>query len=218
MSRLIVQSFVWNAAQFIAAPLLALHEFVDEIQIFDGAWDFMRKSGYAKVPWSTDGTEQVVKSLKLKCPVKWISCRKFYESQVAKKTFMLKYWKPGEWVYFMADDEVPVGNIQKAFEKVRNAPPKILIGYVPRIRVKPFPLQKPGVFRRSHLKGTGPRFFKWQKGFHYGKTHNIILDAKNVFRDKWPRIILNEMLIVHLKWLRHLERREAQSAYQKTKH
>ncbi len=215
MPRIIVQAYVWNAAQFIAAPILAMHKYVDEIQVFDGAW-----KGYpgAKVPWSTDNTEQVVKALKLKCPLKWIPCKKFYASQVAKKTFMLKYWKPGEWMYLMADDEVPVGNIKKAFGRLRKAPKNIVIGYVPAVRIMWKNVPKPGIFRRAHLGGTAPRLYKWQKGFHYGKTHNIILSAKKTGRDKWPRITLNEMLIVHLKWLRHPERREAQLKYQKTKH
>lgn len=70
MSRIIVQAYVWNSSQFLTAPIMALHRFVDEIQIFDGAW-----KGYptAKVPWSTDGTEQVVKALKLNCPLKWLN-------------------------------------------------------------------------------------------------------------------------------------------------
>ncbi|MBA7490849.1 hypothetical protein ES702_01392 [subsurface metagenome] len=212
MTRLIVQSYVWNAAQFITAPILALHGYVDEIQIFDGAW-----KGYptAKVPWSTDGTEQVVKNLKLDCPLQWIPCKEFYKSQVAKKTFMLKYWHPNEWRYLMADDEVPVGNIKGAFERVRRADQKIMIGFIPTVRIMLHP--KPHLFQRK--RKYAPRLFRWQKGFHYGKTHNIILNAEKMFRDNWrPRIFLDEMLIVHLKWLRHKERREAQLKYQKKPH
>lgn len=212
MSRIIVQSFVWNTSQFIAAPIMAIHKYVDEIQIFDGAW-----KGYpiAKVPWSTDGTEEVVKSLKLACSLKWFPCEEFYESQVAKKIFMLKYWHPGEWRYLMGDDEIPVGNLKSAFARVREEK-KALIGYVPMVEIQPNPLSM------KHL-GLKPRFFRWQKGFHYGKRggvlrHNLILNAKNMFRDKWPHIELKEMLLVHLKYLRHLERREAQLKYQKTPH
>lgn len=210
--RIVVQSYVWNAAQFIAASLLALHKYVSEIQVFDGAW-----KGYptAKVPWSTDGTEQIVKSLKLKCPLKWFQCKTFYESQVAKKTCMLKHLHPDEWQYLLADDELPTRNIHGAFERIRKET-KALVGFIPSIQIHP-EAPKPGIFRRSHLVGN-PRLFKWQKGFHFGKFHNIILNAKNVSYKRWPRIVLNEMLIVHLKWCRHLERRQAQSQYQKKPH
>lgn len=188
---------------------MAIHRFVDEIQVFDGAFKFMKDAGYAKVPWSTDNTEQVVKSLKLKCPLKWIPCPGFYENEVAKKTFMQqrRFWKPGEWKYILSDDELPAGNIAHAFKRVRDS--KALIGYVrmwePR-RVK-------GELFLKYLGGK-LRFLKWQEGLHWRGKHYQLHSGKGVPKEKWPKIILNEMFILHLKYMRPNERLLPQLKYE----
>lgn len=209
--KIIAQSFCWNSAQFIAAPILAIHKYVDEIQCFDGAYQFMKKAGYAKVPYSTDGTEQVLKALKLACPLKWIPCTGFYENEVAKKMFMQQneFWKPNEWKYLLSDDEIPTGDIAGAFNRVRNNK-EALAGYIPMLEVKNLKPGAPLVY--FHAK---PRLLKWQPGLHWEGNHWNLLNGKGQPRDKWPRITLTEMTLIHLKWLRIRDRLKMQLDYEK---
>ena len=208
MNRIIVQSQVWNNAQFIAAPILAIHEHVDEIQVFDGAYKQMRKIAGVSVPESIDGTKEVLKALKLKCDLEWFDCHSFWKNEIDKKTFMLRYWCAGEWRYYLCDDEIPGGNIEKAFKRVRREE-KALVGYVPMVE----PRLKNGKFLLKDL-GVKPRFLKWQKGLHWREKHYNLYNGKGVAREQWPRIVLKEMCILHLKFLRPKERVRAQLAYE----
>lgn len=192
---------------------MAVHRFVDEIQIFDGAFRFMKSSGYAKVPWSTDNTEQVVKSLHLNCDLTWVPCEDFYENEIAKKLFMqqLKFWKPCEWKYILSDDEIPVGNIASEFKKVRNSE-DALCAYI-RFYEPFFDKEM-----KCHLKylGRKPRFHKWQPGLHYRGRHDLYYNEKGVKVADWrPRLILDEMFILHLKHMRPKERLDPQLAYER---
>lgn len=211
MSRMIAQSFVWNSAQFITAPIMAVHEHVDEIQIFDGAYQFMKDAGYAKVPGSTDGTDRIIRGLRLKCDLIWIPCEKFYENETAKKMFMqqLKFWKPDEWKYILSDDELPVGSVGQAFKRVRVE--DALVGYV---RMWEPYLSKKGEFHLKYL-GWKPRFLKWQKGLHWVGKHHQLYNAEGVHREQWLKIALTEMSILHLKHMRPFERLLPQLEYER---
>ena len=103
--RIIAQAKVWNTAQFITAPILRIHKHVDEIQVFDGAYKFMGEKGYVRVPESTDGTKEILQALapKLECKLRWIGCSDYYNHEIDKKLFMLKFWRPGEWKYVLSD-------------------------------------------------------------------------------------------------------------------
>ena len=194
MAKLIAQAQVWNAAQFITAPILAAHEHVDEIQIFDGAYRFLKEAGKAQVPHSTDDTERIVKSLKLACRLVWVPpLGNFYENEIAKKVFMLNYWHQGEWRYWLNDDEVPGGDIAGAFERVRKS--KALVGHVrmwePRFN------RKTGGLLLKYL-GWKPRFHRWQCGIHWHEKHWPAYDAQDRPLSTWPGIKLEEMMFIHL--------------------
>lgn len=212
-NRLIVQSFVWNVAQFVAAPIMAIHKYVDEIQVFDGAYQFMGDAGYAKVPWSTDGTGDVLKALMphLGCPLRWIPCKEFYAHEIAKKLFIQRpeFWKLGEWKYWLADDELPVGDIDQAFERIRSS--EFLVGYV---RMWEPYLTKSSEIRLKSL-GWKARLFKWQEGLHWVDKHYQLYNAQGVRREEWPSVKLSEMSILHLKRMRPRERLLPQLAYER---
>ena len=212
-SRLIAQSFVWHVAQFITAPTLAVHQYVDEIQVFDGAYQFMKDAGYTEVPWSTDGTEDVLKALAphLNCPLRWVPCKEFYAHEIAKKLFLQgpEFWKPGEWKYLLSDDELPVGNVGQAFETIRSS--DTLLG---RVRMWEPQLAKNGEIALRYL-GWKPRLFKWQEGLHWVGKHWQLHNAQGVFRGDWPTIDLSEMFILHLKHMRPGERLLPQLAYER---
>ena len=211
-SRLIAQAFVWNVAQFITASIAATHKHVDEIQIFDGAYQFMKDAGYAEVPWSTDGTEDILKALAphLSCPLRWIPCKEFYAHEIAKKMFMqqLEFWKPSEWKYMLVDDELPVGSIHQVFEQVRHS--EALVGYVRMW--EPFRNKKDEI----HLKDLRwkPRFHRWQEGYHWRGKHWQSYNAQGVPRSKWPSIRLSGMAFLHLKHMRPRERLLPQLKYE----
>lgn len=209
MSRIIAQSFCWNCAQFIAAPLLAVHKYVDEIQCFDGAYKFMKDTRYTKVPYSTDGTDKVVKSLKVACTLRWITCKDFYQNEAAKKMFMQQrqFWKPDEWKYVLSDDEIPTRNVAEAFARIRGEN-KALVGYVPMLEVHP---------SKKVLVNLGfkPRFLKWQPGLHWRGKHYKLFNGKGQPRESWPKITLTEMTLIHLKHLRPKQRLKMQLEYEK---
>ncbi len=211
MSKIIAQSFVWNAAQFITAPIMAVHKYVDEIQVFDGAFQFMKDAGYAKVPQSTDGTDRIIRGLSLKCDLTWVPCENFYENEVAKKMFMhqRKFWKPEEWKYVLSDDELPAGDVEGAFKLVRNSV-EALVGYVRMW--EPYFSKK----REIHLKYLGwkPRFLKWQEGLHWVGKHYQLYNAEGVHRDQWPKIVLTEIAILHFKYMRPYEKLKPQLEYE----
>ena len=210
MNRVIAQAQVWNNAQYITAPIMAIHKYLDEIQVFDGAYVQMRKFANAEVPQSTDGTKEILMALapKLKCKLRWVDCKKFWKNEIEKKTFMLKYWRSGEWRYWLNDDEIPGDNIGKVFKRVREER-KALVGYVPMVE----PRLKNGKFWLKDL-GFKPRFLKWQKGLHWREKHYRLYNGQGVPREQWPRIVLKEMCLLHLKYLRPKERVRAQLAYE----
>ncbi|GAI87066.1 unnamed protein product, partial [marine sediment metagenome] len=166
--------------------------------------------GYVRVPESTDGTKEILQALapKLECKLRWIGCSDYYKHEIDKKVFMLKFWRPGEWKYVLSDDELPGGEIAAAFSKVRNEE-TALVGYIPLVTA---------VFRESKFRLTSPvlkpRFFRWQPGLHWKKKHDSFYNAEGVFRDKWPRIVLKEMYLLHLKYFRPPNRLKAQNAYE----
>lgn len=212
-SRLIVQTFTWNVAQFITAPIVAVHKYVDEIQVFDGAYQFMKDAGYAEVPWSTDGTEDILKALAphLSCPLRWIPCREFYAHEIAKKMFMqqLEFWKPGEWKFLLEDDEIPTGDLHQVFERVRHL--EVLVGYV---RMWEPYLTKKGVLLLKD-RGWKPRFHRWQEGYHWRGKHYQSYNAQGIPRSKWPSVRLSKMSFLHLKHMRPRERLLPQLAYER---
>lgn len=214
MSRIVVQGAVWQAAQFVSAPIMAIHKYVDEIQIFDGAYQFMESAGYARVPWSTDGTKGVLEALvpHLTCPLRWIPCEGFYLSEITKKMFMQQseFWKPGEWKYLMADDELPIGDIGQAFERIKGS--ESLVG---TIRMWEPQLTKDGRITLRNL-GWKPRLMKWQEGLHWVGRHDQLYNAQNIHRARWPTVGLAEMSILHLKKMRPRERLLPQLKYEAT--
>lgn len=212
MSKIIAQAMVWNAAQFVAAPILAVHKYVDEIQVFDGAYQFMQDAGYAKVPWSTDGTAQIVWSLRVDCPLKWIPCTDFYENEVAKKSFMQQeqYWKPDTWRYLLADDEIPVGDLAIEFGRVRSAKDE-LCAYLR--------FYEPFFDKRMecHIKYLGwkPRFHMWQLGLHYRGRHDLFHNVQGRKVSEWrPRLVLEDISMLHYKHIRPKERLIPQLRYE----
>lgn len=230
MTKIIVQAQVWNCAQFITASILPIQKYVDEIWLFDGAYKHMKK--FTEVPWSTDGTEQIVRALKLKCKLVWVPCEDFFDTEIAKRTSMIKHLNEGEWLYELHDDEIASMNVEVAFQRVRNEK-EALIGFIPMIefpRAYEFYAEIPEgpidpyetVLRRElhALKHAGgqafltPRFYKWQEGLHWGASLSDLFNAKGGRWEKWSRIILGEMFLWHLKWLRERNRHKMQLDYE----
>jgi len=208
--RIIAQCFIWNGSKFISACILAIHKYVDEIQVFDGAFAHMKTLGI-KTPESTDGTKEIVMGLapKLACPVKWFSCQDFWKTETAKKTFMLKYWHPDEWMFRLGSDELPVGNVRAAFERIRREE-KALVGCIPMIEMR----LKNGIPHLVKIDDK-PRFFRWQEGLHWKGCHWAFYNGQDIFRGKWAKIVLDEMRLLHLKYLRKEETLQAQLSYEK---
>ena len=111
---------IYNAAQFIATLLLPLQNFLDELVIIDGAWRVFLALGYYDKAYSTDGTKEIIEALNLKCPWTWVDAPKTgWESHAEKCAEFIKYLKPDDWQYYMNEDEIPIGDINGAFEELR---------------------------------------------------------------------------------------------------
>jgi len=191
MTRIVGHLSTFNSTQFVAKVLIPIHRYLDELIIVDGAWRVYVALGYYKRAWSTDGTKELIESLNLKCPWKWIPAPKFgWESHAEKCAEHLKYLKKGDWQYYLNDDEVPSGRIRRAFVKILEMPQEIT-----RIEV-PFEelLREP--------KTWISRFFKWRRGIHYGYTHcDLRTETGENFRD-WACSRVDEMRIIHYKYKR----------------
>lgn len=216
MPKIIAQSFAWNVAQFITAPIVAVHKYVDEIQVFDGAYQFMGDAGYAKVPWSTDGTEDVLKALAphLSCAFRWIPTKEFYANEAAKKTFMQRreFWKPGEWKYLLSDDEIPAGrNMAADFKEVKNSEDALAAW---------LRLYEPFFDKEMNCKlkysGWKCRFIKWQPGLHFRGRHDRQYNREGLHTNDWrPRLVLRSTCILNLRFLRPFERLKPMLDYER---
>lgn len=230
MTKVVVHASVWNSAQFIASAILPIQKYVDEIFVFDGAYGHMKK--FTTVPWSTDGTEQIVKALKLNCTLIWVPCKDFFEDEIAKRTFMMKYLNEDEWMYLLSDDEIATMNVQTAFQRIRSENQAVM-GHVPMIefpRGKEFRMEVPNGPLNPYemtlerqlraVKGTGgkdflkPRFFKGGEGIHWRGGLSDVYNGKGERWEIWPYIVLDEMLLWHVKWLRNETRHKMQLDYE----
>lgn len=238
MSKIIAQAQVWNCAQFLTASILPIHKYVDEIWLFDGAYKHMKK--FTKVPWSTDGTKEIAEALNLDCKLVWVSCTKFFETQIAKLTFMINHLDDGDWLYLLSDDEIATMNVESAFQRVRNEK-KADIGFVPMLEfpraqelhngipedVPEGPITGMQVYEysleRQHRalkqqdgwQNRHPRFWR-NKGMHFrneGRFYNPY-NSEGTRYTEWPRINLDEMCLWHFKWLREKNRHKMQLDYE----
>jgi len=192
MTRIVGHLSVFNSAQFISALLISLHKLLDELIIVDGAWRAFLALGYFDKAYSTDGTKEIVEALNLKCPWKWIPAPKTgWESHAEKCAEFLKYLKSNDWQYYLNEDEIPIGDIKKAFNIIRNLKEETTV-QVPFSEVSFDHVRETWIFR----------FFKWQKGIHYGYTHADLMNGKGVNFRVWNLARVSDMQIVHLKEFR----------------
>jgi len=170
----------------------------------------LKDKGFADVPWSTDGTRQIAESLPLECKLTYVQREEFWPNLVAARTFSLEYWKNGEWMYPMAADEILIGNVGQAFQKIRTEK----VADVIYLQMREFQPKNPWI---TEL-GWKRRFFRWQQGLHWGQTHNDFRNKNNVYVEKWPeksRMKIKNLWILHLKRLQFSERIQAANAYRK---
>jgi len=220
--KIIAQFTAWNSADVISLAILAVHKFVDEIRVFDGAYAHMKTLGYES-PHSTDGTKEIVMALapKLACPIKWFDCQDFWSMELSKYNFMLKQLKPDDWELFLATDDIVIGNLQEAFRRVKEEK-KALVGYIPvyelrfedvdwiNIQANKNPdfvsllSKKPYIFRIDDKA----RFIKWQEGLYHEGAHIWLFNNQRIEHRQWKSILLDEIKIIHLKWLRGCSNKE----------
>lgn len=228
MTKIVAQAQVWNCAQFITASILPIQKYVDELWLFDGAYEYMKK--FTNVPWSTDGTEEIVKALKLNCKLIWVPCKDFFETDLAKRKFMIKHLNDGEWLFELEDDEIATMNVEGAFQRVRNST-EAQVGFIPMIEfpqaqelysdvpenINPYEYTLERQLR-ALKEGGGqpflkPRFWK-NEGMYFTIGISDIYDGQERHYEKWSRIVLDEMFLWHLKWLRERERCKMQLDYE----
>lgn len=191
-TRIVGHLSVFNSAQYVSALLVPIHKLLDELIVVDGAWRVYLALGYYDKAHSTDGTKEIIEALKLKCPWKWIPSPKTgWESHAEKCAEFLKYLKPTDWQYYLNEDEIPIGNIEKTFNMIRNLKEETMV------RV-PFSELYPDRVHETWIS----RFFKWQKGIHYGYTHADLATGEGINFRQFKIAKISDMQIVHLKEFR----------------
>lgn len=192
MVRIVGHLSVYNSAQYVAALLVPIHKLLDELIVIDGAWRIYVALGYYDKVESSDNTKEVIESLNLKCPWKWIPSPKLgWESHSEKCAEFLKYLKPDDWQYYLNEDEIPIGDIEGTFNGIRADNENDMI------RVPFYEICNPTLDKNS---GTFIlRFFKWKRGMSYGYTHCDLQSGDGINFRKWKTGTINKMQIVHLK-------------------
>jgi hypothetical protein len=155
--RLIVLINAFNEALHIEKCIKSVHDYVDEIWLFDGAY----KQYPNTKPYSTDGMiEKASKFPKVKI---FGNNNKLWESQIVKRTAMFEQGQEGD-VFFVLDGDEYCTN------------PEILrdhldcdVGWVWSLC---------NLYRYPYMKA---RIFKYQKGIHYAGRHHWLYDTHDNF-------------------------------------
>ena len=156
--RIIVLMNVFNEAKYIAKAIESVHDFVDEIWLFDGAYkEYPHKSIN-----STDGTLEIAS----KYPkVKIYKNDKVWENQLVKRSAMFKDGKEGDYFIKLDGDEF-IANPELIKESIENG---MDIGWCWVLsNLYPEPIMT-------------ARIFKYQEGLHYAGRHHWLYNGNNVF-------------------------------------
>jgi len=156
--RLIVVMNVFNEARNIAKAIESVHAFVDEIWVFDGAYE---EYPYDSIN-STDGTLEIA----AKYPkVKIYKNDKVWENQLVKRTAMFKDGRPGDYFFKLDGDEF-VANPERIRESINE---EIDVGWCWVLaNLYPTPIMT-------------ARIFKYQEGLHYAGRHHWLYNGNNAF-------------------------------------
>jgi len=155
--RLIVLINAYNEANRIDKCISSVHEYVDEIWLYDGAY----RQYPNKLPYSTDGMiEKASKYSKVKI---FDNNRELWPDQITKRTAMFENGKDGDYFLVLDGDEYVTNpeNIKKYLTHD--------VGWVWTIS---------NLYKSPYMKA---RIFKWHAGMHYAGRHHWLYDEKNHF-------------------------------------
>ena len=156
--RLIVLMNVFNEARYIAKAIESVHDFVDEIWLFDGAYKEYPHNSVS----STDGTLKIASQYP---KVKIYKNDEAWENQLVKRSAMFKDGKPGDYFIKLDGDEY-IANPELIRESIKE---EIDVGWcwvLCNLYVQPM---------------MTARIFKYQEGLHYAGRHHWVYNGRNVF-------------------------------------
>lgn len=159
--RLIAIYNVYNGAKTIKKSIELILPFVDEVQVFDGAWKQFNDIDAS----STDDTEKIVKSIDKK-KVKFIKNKKLFDCQTEKRTHSLSKLKPGDYFLWMDDDEM-IYDAEKLLDLPYGDFDTAWCWTISNIYDEPYMI---------------PRVIRYIPGIHYDGRHwFILLPDKNLY-------------------------------------
>jgi hypothetical protein len=205
---------LYNDCEFLAAMLLSIKDIVDDIIVVDGAYELYLKQFQEFNPWatawSTDGSLEILKSVKGLPPVK--ICHTPHEdecwpNQVEKRNFMINQVPDGDWFLGIDADELLAGDAQEALEKLYES--GCIIGQMP--------LYTPGTHEDRVVPRWHPRLFQKRPGMHYKGTHWHLRDQyERIMEEKYPMFWTDLMAIVHFKSFKSQSRLLPHTSYMST--
>ena len=113
----------YNECQFISACIESIKHSVDQIIFADGAYELYYRN-YKKYfpqakPWSTDGTLDIIQSLKDLPDLQILRCQKPYVNQLAMLNRLLDAVKTGRWFLLLDADEMVLGDLKTGFKEIK---------------------------------------------------------------------------------------------------
>ena len=187
----------YNECQFISACIESIKHSVDQIIFADGAYELYYRN-YKKYfpqakPWSTDGTLEIIQSLKDLPDLKILRCQKPYVNQLAMLNRLLDAVKTGRWFLLLDADEMVLGDLKTGFKEIKAS--GSIIGRAPLCTL--------GADADRLHYFWHPRVFKKQRGMKYSGTHWQLRDyAGRIMENSYPVWWTQHFVIAHLKLLK----------------
>ena len=199
---------LYNDCQFLATCLESIKEHVDEIIVADGAYELYYrqfKKAYSQAkPWSTDGSLQIIQSLRDLPPVKILRCTKPWLNQTVKRNALINAVPDGEWFIIIDADEMLTGNVYKGLKEIIES--GCVVGRAPLVNAGA------DVDRLNYF--WHPRIFMKMKGMHYERTHWQLRDRHDrIIENTYPVWWTQEFVMMHFKLFKAPNRLVPHQAY-----
>jgi hypothetical protein len=203
---------IYNDVQFISANVESIKDHVEGIIVADGAYKAYYQQYRAAFPdaqpWSTDGSIEVLQSLKGLPDLQLLRVPQGgWPNQIAKMNALIEAVPEGSWFIDVNADEMLVGNVPDGFKEVEES--GCVAGRVPLVNL--------GCdIDRLHYFWH-PRLWKHEAGLHFEGTHWQVRDyAGRIVESDYPIWWSQQFVMAHFKPLKPYKRLQPHQAYMAT--
>lgn len=195
---------IYNDRTFLPACLESVQDVVDSIIVADGAYmlyyESYKRLNRDAMPWSTDGTLEIIKSMTGLPPITWVSPPlaepnspidyECWPNQTDKRTALIEQVPIGDWFIIIDADELLMGDPKEAMEAV----------YDSGCLAASTPMYSPGTHEDRVKVEWHPRTFKKMEKMHYKGSHWHLRDKYGrIIEERYPIYWTDVMALVHLK-------------------